>query len=63
VLTLLAGLFTGRVGSAPAQEPGVVAIKAGRLVDVERVEVRRDQVIIIRGERIAAVQPGSTRER
>jgi imidazolonepropionase-like amidohydrolase len=36
-----------------------VAIRAGRLVDVDRGEVRRDQVIVVRGDRIAAVQPGS----
>ena len=48
---------------APAQAPAapVAAIRAGRLVDVERGEVRRDQLIVIRGDRIAAVEPGSTR--
>jgi imidazolonepropionase-like amidohydrolase len=39
----------------------VLAIRAGRLVDVERGEVRRDQLIVVQGERITAVQPGSTR--
>ena len=39
----------------------MIAIRAGRLVDVERGEVRRDQLILIQGERITAVQPGSTR--
>ena len=34
------------------------AIRAGRLVDVEAGEVRRDQTILIRGERIEAVLPG-----
>jgi imidazolonepropionase-like amidohydrolase len=38
-----------------------VAIRAGRLVDVDRGEVRRDQVVILRGERIMAVQPASAR--
>jgi imidazolonepropionase-like amidohydrolase len=55
LMTLLAA------GAAHAQEPGVIAIRAGRLVDVDRGEVRRDQVILIRGDRIAAVQPASTR--
>ena len=44
----------------PAQTPAapqIIAIRAGRLVDVERGEVRRDQLILIRGERITAVQP------
>ena len=61
VLTLLTALLVGLVGSAAAQEPGVVAIKAGRLVDVDRGEVRRDQVVIVRGDRIAAVQPASAK--
>ena len=49
--------------AAPAQTPpgAVVAIRAGRLVDVERGEVRRDQLIVVRGDRIAAIQPGSAR--
>ena len=34
------------------------AIRAGRLVDVEAGEVRRDQTILIHGERIEAVLPG-----
>jgi imidazolonepropionase-like amidohydrolase len=58
------GLAAGLVGSAPraaAQDSGLVAIRAGRLVDVDRGEVRRDQVVIVRGERIMAVQPASAR--
>jgi imidazolonepropionase-like amidohydrolase len=50
--------------SGPAQAPAtpqVIAIRAGRLVDVERGEIRRDQLILIQGERITAVEPGSTR--
>ncbi len=39
----------------------VTAIRAGRLVDVERGEIRRDQVILIRGERIQAVQPAASK--
>ena len=63
---LALALAAGCIGSAPrvvaqepARPPAVVAIRAGRLVDVDRGEVRRDQVIIVRGDRIAAVQPGS----
>ena len=37
-----------------------VAIKAGRLVDVEAGRVLRDQVILIEGERISAVGPAAT---
>jgi imidazolonepropionase-like amidohydrolase len=50
--------------AVPAQTtaaPQIIAIRAGRLVDVERGEVRRDQLILIKGERITAVQPGATR--
>ena len=39
----------------------VVAVRAGRLVDVERGEIRRDQLIVVRGDRIEAVLPGSAR--
>jgi len=48
-------------GSAHAQEPAVIAVRAGRLVDVDQGQVRRDQVILIRGDRITAVQPASAR--
>ena len=48
-------------GAAHAQEPAVIAVRAGRLVDVDQGEVRRDQVILIRGDRIEAVQPASAR--
>jgi imidazolonepropionase-like amidohydrolase len=39
----------------------IVAVRAGRLVDVEKGEVRRDQVIVVRGERIEAVQSASAK--
>jgi imidazolonepropionase-like amidohydrolase len=45
------------VGAAGAED--LVAIRAGRLLDVEKGEVRRDQVLIVRGEKIEAIQPGS----
>jgi imidazolonepropionase-like amidohydrolase len=44
---------------APAQE--LTAIRAGRLVDVDKGEIRRDQVVLVRGERIEAIQPASVR--
>ena len=58
-LAALLGLAPGGVGRAAAQQPALTAIRAGRLVDVDRGEVRRDQVVLVRGERIAAVQPAS----
>ncbi|MDX2121261.1 MAG: amidohydrolase family protein [Gemmatimonadota bacterium] len=51
---LLAALLLAPVDAA-AQD--LTAIRAGRLVDVERGEVRTNQVILIRGDRIEAVQP------
>jgi imidazolonepropionase-like amidohydrolase len=44
--------------SAPAvAAQAVTVIRAGRLVDVERGEVRRDQLLLVRGERIEAIRP------
>jgi imidazolonepropionase-like amidohydrolase len=42
-----------------APPPQVVALRAGRLVDVEHGVVLRDQVVLVRGDRIEAVQPAS----
>jgi imidazolonepropionase-like amidohydrolase len=39
----------------------LTAIRAGRLVDVDRGEVRRDQLILIRGDRIETLLPGSAK--
>jgi imidazolonepropionase-like amidohydrolase len=38
-----------------------IALRAGRLVDVDRGEIRRDQVVLIRGGKIEAIQAASTR--
>ena len=54
-LVTLTGLL-GIAARARAQESALVAIRAGRLVDVESGEVRRDQVVLIRGDRVMAVQ-------
>jgi imidazolonepropionase-like amidohydrolase len=43
----------------PLAGQDLIAIRAGRLVDVERGEVRSNQVILVRGEKIEAVQPGT----
>ena len=40
-------------------DEGLIALAVGNLVDVESGEVRRDQVVIIRGERIQEVRPSS----
>jgi imidazolonepropionase-like amidohydrolase len=39
----------------------LTAIRAGRLVDVERGEVRRDQLVLVRATRIEAILPGSAK--
>jgi imidazolonepropionase-like amidohydrolase len=51
-LALVAG-----AGTLGAQER--IALRAGRLLDVERGEVRLGQVVLVRGSRIEAVQPAS----
>jgi imidazolonepropionase-like amidohydrolase len=43
----------------PAAAQARSAIRAGRLVDVERGEIRRDQVVLIRNGRIESIQPAS----
>ncbi|MEO6055243.1 MAG: amidohydrolase family protein [Gemmatimonadales bacterium] len=61
---VLAGLLAPAAAApltAAAQEPALTAIRAGILVDVERGEVRRDQVVLVRGERIETVQSASAR--
>jgi imidazolonepropionase-like amidohydrolase len=62
-LAAVAAVATGPVSPVLAQTPGaeLIAIRAGRLVDVDKGEVRRDQVILVRGERIEAVQAASTK--
>jgi imidazolonepropionase-like amidohydrolase len=45
--------------SANVAGQDLTAIKAGRFVDVERGEVRVNQVIIVRGEMVEGVQPAS----
>ncbi|MBA3892498.1 MAG: amidohydrolase family protein [Gemmatimonadales bacterium] len=63
-LRLLLACAVGVPAHAAAQvasPPQVTAIRAGRLVDVQRGEVRRDQLIVVRGDRIEAIQPGATR--
>jgi imidazolonepropionase-like amidohydrolase len=45
----------------PVVAQQVTAIRAGRLVDVDKGEIRRDQVVLVRGERIESVQPGSAK--
>ena len=56
-LALMAALLSGVCLSAAAQER--IAIRAGRFVDAEQGEVVRDRLIVIRGERVEAVLPGS----
>jgi imidazolonepropionase-like amidohydrolase len=45
----------------PLAGQGLTAIRAGRLVDSDKGEIRRDQLVLVRGERIESVQPGSAR--
>ncbi len=49
------------LGTLPlvAQQDSATYVRAGRLLDVRSGEMRRDQVIVIRGERIERVGPAS----
>ena len=42
-----------------ASEQQVTTIRAGRFVDVVAGEVRRDQVVVVRGDRVESVGPGT----
>lgn len=58
----LLGLVIGAaMATAPVAAQEVVVVRAGRLVDVDRGQVLRDQLIVVRGERIEAIQPGTSR--
>ena len=55
-------MLAGAAGAAllcarPARAQELVALHAGRLVDVDRGEVLRDRLVLIRGDKIEAVQP------
>ena len=58
---VLAAWLLAALPLMPAVAQQVTIIRAGRLVDVERGEVRRDQLLVIRGDRVESVQPGSTK--
>jgi imidazolonepropionase-like amidohydrolase len=58
---LSAALLAAAMPLIPARAQAPVAIRAGRLVDVERGEVRRDQLLVIRGDRIEALLPGTAK--
>lgn len=59
VMLLGAAVAALTVGAAAQAQGRVVAIKAGRLVDVARAMVLTDQVILVSGDRITAVGPAS----
>ncbi|HTS87590.1 MAG TPA: amidohydrolase family protein [Gemmatimonadales bacterium] len=52
--------FLAIVDATPAVAQGVTAIRAGRLIDVERGTVISNQVILVQGDTVVAVQPAST---
>lgn len=45
------------VCTAPARAQQLVAVRAGRLLDVEQGRVLRDQLVLVRGEKIEGVRP------
>jgi imidazolonepropionase-like amidohydrolase len=56
-LGIAALVLLGSVPGLKAQD--VTVIRAGRLVDVDRGEVRQNQLVVIRGEHVESVLPGS----
>jgi imidazolonepropionase-like amidohydrolase len=62
---LAAVLAVATLGSAVPRAvgalQGLTVIRAGRLVDTDKGEVRRDQLVFIRGERIDGIHPGSAK--
>jgi imidazolonepropionase-like amidohydrolase len=56
VLSLAPGALVGAAGG----EGVAVAIRAGRIVDVEKGEVLRDRIVLVRGERVEAVLDGAS---
>lgn len=56
-LILLALAVTSPLRAASAQV--LTVIRAGRLVDVSRGEVRQDQQVLVKGDRIEAVRQTS----
>ena len=61
VLLAASAAVPARLTGQSPPSPEVTAIRAGRLVDVRNGVVRRDQLIVIRGDRIEAIHPGATR--
>ena len=58
---LAAALLAAGCPLSAVAAQSLTAIRAGRLVDVERGDVRRDQLVLVRGARIEAIQPGSAK--
>jgi imidazolonepropionase-like amidohydrolase len=58
---LAAAVLAAGVSVSALQAQSITAIRAGRLVDVEHGEVKRDQVVLIRGSRIESIVPATAR--
>jgi imidazolonepropionase-like amidohydrolase len=59
LLATTLALAWGTTVAVPALAQELVAVRAGRLVDVERGTVLRDQIVLVRGERVEAVGPAT----
>ena len=57
-LQLLAGSLAAQPATPPPAAPGVVAIRAGRLIDPATGSVAKDQIIIVRGKKFEAIGSG-----
>ena len=58
-LQLLAGSLAAQPATPPPAAPGVVAIRAGRLIDPATGSVAKDQIIIVRGKKFEAIGFGA----
>ncbi|MCJ9430652.1 metal-dependent hydrolase family protein [Kordiimonas marina] len=54
---ILATLFAAMLAALPVRAADVTVIHAGKLIDVEKGQVLKDQMITVEGDRITAVAP------
>jgi imidazolonepropionase-like amidohydrolase len=57
---LTVALTSACAAQSTAEQPSLVAIRAGKLIDVKAARVLQDQTILIRGERIEAIGSRAT---
>ena len=63
LLSLIVAVVTGLIRFFPRAAPAVTVIRAGVLIDGKSDQPRRDQVIVIRGNRIESVSDAASARR